>query len=208
MKTFCGILWEGVRKELQMSFSAFFRLLLGALKSFLNAETLQCQVFTSDEENGQLESRFISLVSNDDHKFTCNKKILSSKSDVFKTLFAGSENDQCVRFQEIEKNLIKIDDVDGETLREILRYVYFDVVDQNIMDPNPNLPFKCLLAAEKYMLDQKFKDSCQDFLVLSVDDENAFDYFRLAENLNAEQLKLSVGDYISQYLTHKRDVLP
>jgi len=80
----------------------------------------------------------------DDEKFPCHKFILSSRSDVFKTMLEMTD------FKEQQDGMIRIDDVSAKTMRTFLKFVYKDDLEIEEIDCN------LLIAAEKYNFKKLF----------------------------------------------------
>ena len=71
-----------------------------------------------------LESSDISILC-DMQEIPCHKLILSSRSDVFKTMFAQTE------MNEVKDGVLKIQDISAITMTNFLKYMYTDALDQN-----------------------------------------------------------------------------
>ena len=80
----------------------------------------------------------------DDEKFPCHKFILSSRSDVFKTMLAMPDS------KEQQDGVISIDDVSAKTMRTFLKFMYKDDLEIEEIDCN------LLMAAEKYNFKKLF----------------------------------------------------
>jgi hypothetical protein len=81
-----------------------------------------------------------------------------------------------------KSKVIKIPDVDGETMTEILRFIYTREVN-NIKD----IVVELFYGAEKYELD-KLKNLCIASMIENLSVENALDYFILADKSNVNVL--------------------
>jgi len=90
---------------------------------FSPADNTTTEAPPSDDSTEPHED-FIILKGYDDVTIKCHKKILSRSSEVFNMLFSH----QAASFVENRKNLVKIDDLDGETIRDIVRFIYFGQV--------------------------------------------------------------------------------
>jgi len=102
------------------------------------------------------------LMSNDECFFECSRKIMAYQSDLLNKAVSGhdwtsKEGDMLAglyyKFETCNnvfleaKSVIILDDVDGKTLTEILRYIYTEkCIDKNLDECVLN----CLYAAEKY----------------------------------------------------------
>ena len=78
---------------------------------------------------GEKEFADVKIVCNDKH-FDCHKVVLSSQSEVFKTMF---KNKSLIEKQ--SEGVMKIDekDVNSDTMEQLLHYFYFQKVEDNKM---------------------------------------------------------------------------
>ena len=74
----------------------------------------------------------------DAEEFPCHKVILSSRSDVFKTMFSIPD------VKEQRDGIVKIDDVSAKTMKTFLKFMYKDDLELEEIDCN------LLIAADKY----------------------------------------------------------
>ena len=79
-------------------------------------------------------------------------------------------------------NIIKITDIDGEAMEEILRFIYTQEVDE--ID---ELAPKLLHGAEKYELND-MKELCVASMIENLSLENAVDYFLIADQYDIKDL--------------------
>jgi len=117
------------------------------------------------------------LTSSDDHVFKVHKAVLSVRSPVF---FAMLSNEM----KEAKLNAVKIPNIDGVTLKEMLRFIYY-----NRIDNMENVAEDLIQAAEQYQLD-KLKQKCCDSLIGSLTVENVISRFRIADHIS-DAVKLS-----------------
>lgn len=91
---------------------------------------------------------------------------------------------------EKEKSEVRVDDVDSETMLELVRFMYSRKI-MNIEDVNDRL----LLAANKYGLEELEK-MCVHSLMLCLTSDNVFDILRIADMLNKIYLRENCIDFI------------
>ena len=108
------------------------------------------------------------FVCSDDVEILAHRFILAAFSPVLKEIFKP-------KIFPTKINKIIINDIDGETMTEILRFIYTQEVN-NIKELAPKL----LHGADKYELD-KLKKLCIAAMIESLSIENALDYFLLAD---------------------------
>ena len=82
----------------------------------------------------------------------------------------------------IKKVTVKIGDINGETMTEILRFIYTTEVN-NIKE----LAVKLLYGAEKYELNN-LKKLCVTSMIENLSVENSLEYFILADKYNSNAL--------------------
>ena len=92
----------------------------------------------------------------DNVEFPCHKVILSSRSEVFKTMFNVKES------KENQEGFIKIDDVSAETMRTFLKFLYKDELKPEEIDCN------LMIAAEKYDF-KRLYNICSKYLEKKID---------------------------------------
>lgn len=109
--------------------------------------------------------------------FTCHKAVLVARSEVFKAMLGVSET------KESETGEVDIVDMEPEDVGQLLRFLYTDDVDHEVMNPS-----KLLAAAEKYNL-SKLKSICGDLLADRLCAENAVEVLKLSFCYGPEQLK-------------------
>ncbi|XP_071033391.1 speckle-type POZ protein-like B isoform X1 [Parasteatoda tepidariorum] len=127
--------------------------------------------------------------------FSVHKSLLAIRSPVFSAMF-----DQDM----IEKHsgVVDISDIDPETLKTFLTFIYTGAVD--IEDSDNAL--KLMMVAEKYQM-PSLKEACSFFLMSAISPRNLCDILDLAEMLNLKQLKKCALDYFAKH-TKKIMVLP
>ena len=92
----------------------------------------------------------------DNVEFPCHKLILSSRSEVFKTMFNLKNS------KENLEGIIQIDDVSAETMRTFLKFLYKDELKPEEIDCN------LLIAAEKYDF-KRLYNICSKYLERKID---------------------------------------
>ena len=80
----------------------------------------------------------------DNQTFPCHKLILSSRSDVFKTMFTMHDS------KEEQNGIIEIEDISAKTMKTFLKFMYKDDLEIEEIDCN------LLIAAEKYNFKRLF----------------------------------------------------
>ncbi|PAA58105.1 hypothetical protein BOX15_Mlig001084g7 [Macrostomum lignano] len=119
-----------------------------------------------------------------------HKSVLSARSPVFQAMFEH-------QMEESRANRVEVPDLDEDTMREVLRYLYTGRA------PNlSNMADSLLAAADKYQLD-RLKVMCEESLAASLTVENTCDCLVLADLHSAEQLRQHACDYL---LGHANEV--
>jgi len=110
------------------------------------------------------------LKSCDDVVFKVHKNILSVRSPVFFAMLS-------TEMKETKENAAKIPNIDGATLKELLRFIYYECVE-NLSE----VAEKLFQAAEQYQLD-KLKKQCCESLIESLTIDNVIARIVLADRL-------------------------
>ncbi len=124
-------------------------------------------------------------------EFPVHKAILSARSKVFQAMFEH-------KMLENERSRVEIEDIDGEIMFEILRFIYTGKT-QN-MD---KLADALLPAADKYCL-ERLKVQCEAMLCTTIDRDNVADTLILADLHSATQLRQQAIDFIN---THPQGIV-
>ncbi|CAF0994194.1 unnamed protein product [Adineta steineri] len=124
-------------------------------------------------------------------EFPVHKALLSARSRVFQAMFEH-------KMLENERSRVEIEDIDGDIMLEILRFIYTGKT-HNI----DKLADALLPAADKYCLD-RLKVQCEETLCTIIDKDNVADTLILADLHSAQQLRQQAIDFIN---THPQDVL-
>ncbi|GIZ00758.1 speckle-type POZ protein-like B [Caerostris extrusa] len=119
--------------------------------------------------------------------FPAHTQILGARSPVFRAMFSTD-------MKERTKECVDITDLDSETVRRLLLYIYTDALEEDLQCQSA-----CQLyaAADKYAV-LSLKNRCSSFLhgIFSV--TSACDILSLADMYQDEELKISVRKYILQ----------
>ncbi|CAL1287252.1 unnamed protein product [Larinioides sclopetarius] len=118
--------------------------------------------------------------------FSAHTAILSAKSPVFEAMFASD-------MKEADEKCVQIDDVDAETVKRMLVFLYSGKVDELEWKDAKELYF----AADKYQL-LHLKSKCVALLSKSVDLSNCIVLLLLADMHQDEDLKRAVEEYITK----------
>lgn len=119
-------------------------------------------------------------------EFPVHKAILSSRSKVFQAMFEH-------KMLENERSRVLIEDIDGEIMHEILRFIYTGKT-QNI----EKIADALLPAADKYCL-ERLKVQCEETLCTTIDKDNVVDTLILADLHSATQLRQQAIDFINTH---------
>jgi speckle-type POZ protein len=94
---------------------------------------------------------------------------------------------------ENERSRVEIEDIDGDIMFEILRFIYTGKI-QNI----EKLADALLPAADKYCL-ERLKVQCEEALCITIDRDNVADTLVLADLHSATQLRQQAIDFINAH---------
>jgi len=123
-----------------------------------------------------------------DTSFECNKFMLTTRSQVFRSMFKHDT-------KENQTNVVNIKDIDPKVLEEMLHYVH--------TGDSPNIKYfakELLAAADFYQLDQ-LKNSCQEVLRETMDAKNSIELLILSEMYSAPKLKENALKFVSVNMT-------
>ncbi|XP_055335765.1 BTB/POZ domain-containing protein 2-like isoform X3 [Paramacrobiotus metropolitanus] len=118
-------------------------------------------------------------------------------SAVFETMFYGTVKET--------KNIVKITDMDPETFRIVLRYIYYDQIGPF----NKLTAFSALYAAKKYGI-PILKNACDQYLRQNIAADNCLAWFvqaRLYDETNLEKFCLEKIDVWGASVLHSADFL-
>lgn len=120
-------------------------------------------------------------------EFPVHKAILSARSKVFQAMFEH-------KMLENERSRVEIEDIEGDVMFEILRFIYTGKT------PNIDKLADALLpAADKYCL-ERLKVQCEETLCTTIDKDNVADVLILADLHSATQLRQQSIDFINTHL--------
>jgi hypothetical protein len=113
----------------------------------------------------------LQLKTNDKVTLKAHKTILIARSPVFFKMLATD-------MKESGMNLVEIEDFDSKTIREFLRFIYYEEVE-GLKDVAEDLVY----AAEKYEVDG-LKEICIEELAKNVTDENVIETLIIADQIS------------------------
>ncbi|GIY78586.1 hypothetical protein CEXT_356221 [Caerostris extrusa] len=120
-------------------------------------------------------------------EFPSHKTILDARSPVFKAMFTRD-------MQETARNAVDISDLDADTVKRMLLYVYTDTLDH----PDGDSVEKLYFAADKYEI-LCLKNKCSLLLESDLRESNACRILLLADRHQDEYLKEAVCSFISKF---------
>lgn len=118
-----------------------------------------------------------------DDKFPVHRNVLKSRSSYFNGLFSNN-------FAENKKGHIVIENMDSDTVKSLIEYMYSGRLKG--LESNPT---QLLKAANMYDL-PLLKKSCEDELISSMTLDSVVDLFVLAEDHNAVELRVAAKTMI------------
>ena len=138
---------------------------------------------STTKSNGNLEKLFlnkqfsdIKLKASCGIEFNAHKNILAMRSTTFAAMF---EHDML----ENKTNTVNIPDIEYLVLKEMLRFIYTDEIE-NI----ETLANKLFIAADKYDIED-LKSKCAKYIIKQMTLENAIEIFEFGVKYNSVQLK-------------------
>jgi len=177
----CEITIDG--KDIQQSGQALVQ-----VKS--KPSTKICPEKMSSDFNFLLESGQFSdvTIKCEGTRLSCHKVILGTRSPVFNAMFIHN-------MTENQRKEIDIEDLDIETVKDMLKYMYAGKID-NLNTRSPRL----LEAADKYQLPE-LKEICEEVLCLALDADICLECLVLADLHNAEELKEAAVKFVVEHST-------
>ena len=124
-------------------------------------------------------------------RFPCHRIILASSSPYFQALLTHT-------FKENNLNSIELRDIEPQIFSALLHYIYSGQIQ---LDEN-NVQ-ELLIASDMFQLDEVAKFCCH-YLSVSLNENNALDIWKIANELQCSTLKEEAEDYI---LTHFRSLI-
>lgn len=153
-----------------------------------------CDIIQSDLPKSLsrfLEDAFISqdltdiaLLSKDGKVYKAHKVMLAARSSVFAAMFKHDE------MKESKHREVKIDDINGDVIEEMLRFVYTEK-SENLKIMAKDL----LIAAEKYDL-KKLKIVCEDAFIADLSVANAVEMLQFSDLHNAYRLQSAAFEFV------------
>ncbi|XP_042901567.1 speckle-type POZ protein B [Parasteatoda tepidariorum] len=128
----------------------------------------------------------------EDEIVQAHKSILAARSPVFHAMFQ-------LDMVEAKTGIVDIQDVDIDTFKAFMNYIYCDIVDKMDYDGAKNL----LIVAEKYEV-LRLKEMCGSFLKSEISDRNACEIAALADMVSHKGLKSFAIDFIAD---HSKNIL-
>jgi glutamine synthetase type III len=129
----------------------------------------------------------ISIVCSDRRTFPAHRNIIALRSPVFQ--LTTEMRPEAVARRSTE---IIVSDIDGETMLELLRYIYTTRVDSDITH---SVARKLIFAAAKYNL-KELKSICASKLIAGISAENAIETLLLAKQYREGKLMRECIDCI------------
>lgn len=126
-----------------------------------------------------------------DTRIPVHKSILAARSPVFSAMFQHD-------LEENKKGFVTITDLELDSLKEMLKFIYTGKVSQL-----ETMADSLLAAADKYALD-RLKVMCEEALASNLNIENVCDVLILADLHNAQQLKSVAIDFTN---SHAQEVM-
>ncbi|XP_014232896.1 speckle-type POZ protein-like [Trichogramma pretiosum] len=120
-----------------------------------------------------------------DKSYYAHKAILANCSQVFATMFK-------IDMKEKKDNIVKIDDLNAETVECMLQFVYTGKV--NTLDDN--VVFSLLMASDKYQMEH-LKDFCKNYLYDSMNLDNCIEIAEFADRYKMDLLKFWAKNFIA-----------
>jgi speckle-type POZ protein len=146
----------------------------------------QCtQTLTENYEKMLNNKKFsdFSFVCSDGVTVNAHKCIIASQCPTFETMLDAN-------MEESESSKVLVDDIDSETMLELLRFIYCRKVN-NI----PKVNDKLLIAANKYGVEE-LVPLCASSLMDHLDVDNIMETLALADLVGEDHLKNNCIDFI------------
>ena len=122
----------------------------------------------------------------DSKEFPVHKLILSSRSDVFKTML-GSDTP----YTEVKNGALMIEDISSATMKSFLKFMYTDMIKQE------EINCELLYAANRYDF-KRLASKCLIEISKSINEENAVEVLKAAYLLDKDELFRGALDKIKQ----------
>ncbi|CAL1295606.1 unnamed protein product [Larinioides sclopetarius] len=119
--------------------------------------------------------------------FPAHKVWLCARSPVFKTMLSSD-------MREKNSNVIPIDDLEDDTVQQLLLFLYTDQLEDLCWESATKLYY----AGDKYQI-ERLKVICSSFLVDNLDISSACELLILADTHSDSDLKVAVEDFIFRH---------
>ncbi|CAL1292743.1 unnamed protein product [Larinioides sclopetarius] len=181
---------ENVELEYVFDFQDTQKCISNTPKTNLSSKDIHSESFTTLKDdisslfkNGDLCDKELKTAS---ETFPVHIAVLGARSQVFKSIFTNDvrKKNKC----------IVIDDLDADTVRQMLKYIYMDTVEDLDYKSTTSL----YLAATKFKL-VSLRHMCSNFLKRYILLNNCCDILLLAHKHEDEDLKNAVQEYIAKY---------
>ncbi|CAL1279324.1 unnamed protein product [Larinioides sclopetarius] len=156
-----------------------------------NGESLVSPDFTAYGLQGTFWSLIDVELKTETKTFPAHKVWLCAISFVFKTMLSSD-------MREKNSNIIPIDDLENDTVQQLLQFIYTDRLEDLCWDSATKLYY----AGDKYQI-ERLKVICSSFLVNNVSPSSASELLILADKHSDSDLKEAVEDFI---LRHEEQV--
>jgi len=118
-----------------------------------------------------------------EENFSCHRNVLASRSPYFRALFNS-------RMDEYKTGKLDIVDMDSDTVRDVITYIYTSQVHDL-----ESKAHELLAAADRYDL-PGLKKSCENSLISYLSQDTVLDLFVLADMHNANELRVAAKKMI------------
>jgi len=142
-------------------------------------------------ESGQNSD--VTLVAADGKEFPAHIAILSSRSQVFATMFTSNMAEK-----QLKRVIMK--DISSKAVEGLLKFMYTDDISSDIITTVKEL----LMAADKYRI-SRLLVLCEEAMVAKMNKDNAAEFFLLADKHHASQLRKAAKRFTA---THLKEVKP
>ena len=139
-----------------------------------------------------LEEKFsdLKLVTACGKELKAHKIMLAARSPAFSAMFEH-------KMAESESSVVKIDDIEHDVLKEMLKYIYTNKIEKYALE--------LLVAADKYGMED-LKAECLHLIYEKIEDiinvENAIDMYEVADKIqDTDQLKRKIMEFMEENIT-------
>ena len=142
--------------------------------------------FTFVLEGFRLKSLFCDAkIISADSEHNAHRVILAASSDFFRTMFQSN-------FKESESGIIKLEDISGDQMEDILSFIYVGVIN---LDELRAFDFYCISDRLRV---QALKDKCSAYLIKNMNLSNCLMIARLGESYNDSKTESTAITYLTQ----------